>query len=50
MAWHLAGVWSPDERAAIAALLHDRMTEAVFDDLAACTTLFTTHGSSTRKS
>ncbi len=48
--WHLAGMWSATERNAIAALLHDRMTEAVFDELAQCTSLFTTATAPTHQS
>ncbi|HCH64934.1 MAG TPA: phosphoribosylformylglycinamidine synthase, partial [Deltaproteobacteria bacterium] len=50
VAWHLAGVWNPAERAAIAARVHDRMTEAVFDDLPSCAALFTQHETPTHQS
>ena len=48
--WHFAGVWSSSDRDTVAALLHDRMTEAVFDDLTDCTDLFTTASAPTYKS
>jgi len=38
--WHAAGIWTASEREEILDLLHDRMTEAVLDDLTRCVQLF----------